>query len=72
MAEAPAQAPGPAEAAPAAVTPEGRHDAEGARRRPPAAAAASARYTPPVPKELKVSPMWVPVLMFALLGLGDA
>lgn len=30
----------------------------------------SARYTPPVPKELKVSPMWVPVLMGVLLGLG--
>jgi hypothetical protein len=30
----------------------------------------SSRYTPPVPKEFKVSPMWVPVLMFALLGLG--
>lgn len=31
---------------------------------------ASSRYTPPVPKEFKVSPPWVPVLMFALLGLG--
>ena len=30
----------------------------------------SGRYTPPVPKEFKVSPMWVPVLMFSLLGLG--
>jgi hypothetical protein len=28
------------------------------------------RYTPPVPREVKVSPMWVPVLMFTLLGLG--
>ncbi|MGH9246470.1 MAG: cell division protein CrgA [Acidimicrobiales bacterium] len=28
------------------------------------------RYTPPVPRELKVSPRWVPVLMFGLLGLG--
>jgi hypothetical protein len=28
------------------------------------------RYTPPVPKEQKVSPPWVPVLMFALLALG--
>jgi hypothetical protein len=27
-------------------------------------------YTPPVPREVKVSPMWVPVLMFALLALG--
>jgi hypothetical protein len=30
----------------------------------------STRYTPPVPREVKVSPMWVPVLMFSLLGLG--
>jgi hypothetical protein len=28
------------------------------------------RYTPPVPKEYKVSPMWVPILMFSLLGVG--
>jgi hypothetical protein len=26
--------------------------------------------TPPVPKIQKVSPRWVPVLMFTLLGLG--
>lgn len=32
--------------------------------------AASSRYTPPVPKSVKVSPTWVPVLMFTLLGLG--
>ena len=31
---------------------------------------ASSRYTPPVPREHKVSPMWVPVLMFTLLGIG--
>ena len=31
---------------------------------------ASTRYTPPVPREMKVSPTWVPVLMFTLLGLG--
>ena len=30
----------------------------------------SSRYTPPVPQEFKVSPTWVPVLMFGLLGLG--
>jgi len=30
----------------------------------------SSRYTPPVPKEYKVSPTWVPVLMFTLLGIG--
>ena len=28
------------------------------------------RYTPPVPKEFKVSAPWVPYLMFGLLGLG--
>ena len=31
---------------------------------------ASSRYTPPIPKTLKVSPPWVPVLMFTLLGAG--
>ena len=31
---------------------------------------ASSRYTPPVPREYKVSPTWVPVLMFTLLGIG--
>jgi len=30
----------------------------------------SGRYTPPIPREVKVSPMWVPVLMFTCLGLG--
>jgi hypothetical protein len=33
-------------------------------------AEASSRYTPPIPKALRASPPWVPVLMFALLGLG--
>lgn len=32
--------------------------------------AASSRYTPPVPASMKVSPSWVPVLMFALFILG--
>ena len=32
----------------------------------------SARYTPPVPQSVKVSPPWVPVIMFVLLGLGVA
>ena len=31
---------------------------------------ASSRYTPPVPRSVKVSPMWVPVLMFTLLAIG--
>jgi hypothetical protein len=31
---------------------------------------ASRRYTPPVPQEYKVSPRWVPILMFTLLAIG--
>ncbi len=31
---------------------------------------ATGRYTPPVPRSEKVSPRWVPVVMFASLGLG--
>jgi hypothetical protein len=38
----------------------------GGRATPPA----SNRYTPPIPKEYKRSPVWVPVLMFTLMGLG--
>ncbi len=30
----------------------------------------SSRYTPPTPKTVVKSPLWVPVLMFALLGMG--
>lgn len=30
----------------------------------------SGRYTPPVPKQYKVSPRWVPVLMGLMLALG--
>ncbi|HEX2191557.1 MAG TPA: cell division protein CrgA [Acidimicrobiales bacterium] len=30
----------------------------------------SGRYTPPVPKTEKVSPIWVPILMFSCLLLG--
>jgi hypothetical protein len=32
--------------------------------------AASSRYTPPVPMSMKVSPTWVPILMFALFIVG--
>ena len=32
----------------------------------------SGRYTPPIPREVKVSPVWVPVLMLGLIGLGAA
>jgi hypothetical protein len=31
---------------------------------------ASTRYTPPIPRNQKVSPRWVPVLMLALVALG--
>jgi hypothetical protein len=30
----------------------------------------SGRYTPPIPREVKISPVWVPVLMFIFLGVG--
>jgi Cell division protein CrgA len=30
----------------------------------------SGRYTAPVPKEIKVSPVWVPVLLLGLLIVG--
>ncbi|HEX2064969.1 MAG TPA: cell division protein CrgA [Acidimicrobiales bacterium] len=33
-------------------------------------ATSSGRYTPPVPKQQRVSPTWVPVLMFTLLVGG--
>ncbi len=36
----------------------------------PTGVGASSRYTPPVPKEMKESPRWLPILMFVLLGLG--
>jgi hypothetical protein len=49
------------------VTPKGGGHTSSASRPDP-----SSRYTPPVPKEYKVSPTWVPVLMFALLGIGLA
>ncbi|MBA2283416.1 MAG: cell division protein CrgA [Acidimicrobiia bacterium] len=49
------------------VTPKGGHPVAGkAGSVPPA----SARYTPPIPREMKVSPTWVPVLMGVFLALG--
>jgi hypothetical protein len=51
----------------------GRPDGKPATHRTTAKADAgdsSSRYTPPVPKMQKVSPRWVPVLMFTLLGVG--
>ena len=35
-----------------------------------AEAEAAARYTPPVPDSFNVSPWYIPVLMFGLLGVG--
>jgi Cell division protein CrgA len=42
----------------------------GSGRQPHRAQAPSSRYTPPVPRSVKQSPRWVPVLMFALLVVG--
>jgi hypothetical protein len=54
---------------PGRVTPKGT--TTGSRRVTPKGSLPSqGRYTPPIPKEFKVSPMWVPVLMFSLLGVG--
>jgi len=39
-------------------------------RHPHQAQAPSSRYTPPIPRSVKQSPRWVPVLMFALLIVG--
>jgi hypothetical protein len=48
---------------------------EGKAKRPPTSGrvtpkGTTGRYTPPTPKEYKVSPRWVPVLMLTLLILG--
>jgi hypothetical protein len=43
---------------------------ESGRVTPKGTKATTGRYTPPVPKAVKVSPMWVPILMGVLLGLG--
>jgi len=39
-------------------------------RKAAAVTPASSRYTAPLPRSAKVSPRWVPVVMFGLLGLG--
>jgi hypothetical protein len=31
---------------------------------------ASSRYTPPIPREFRESPRWVPILMFSLFIIG--
>jgi Cell division protein CrgA len=50
----------------------GRTTPKGGPTRPPKVAepVASARYTPPIPREVKISPVWVPILMFVFLGVG--
>ena len=45
-----------------------KRTAKGGRTTPKAVE--SGRYTAPIPKSKKVSPLWVPALMFACLGLG--
>jgi hypothetical protein len=45
-----------------------RKEVRGGRTTPKPAP--TGRYTPPIPREVKVSPRWVPVLMFLCLGLG--
>ena len=53
------------------VTPKGGGSTKAkASAEPIDAGIASGRYTPPIPREQKVSPWWVPALMFAFLGLG--
>ncbi|MGQ0616116.1 MAG: cell division protein CrgA [Acidimicrobiia bacterium] len=51
------------------VTPKGGPAAHTPRPTSPSPEA-NARYTPPVPHEMKVSPPWLPVVMFVLLGAG--
>jgi hypothetical protein len=54
--------------APGRVTPKGgaKPGRATARATPPA----TGRYTPPIPKEYKESPRWVPVLLLAFLVSG--
>src|SRR5688500_4918043 len=56
---------------PAAEGRSGRGAAKGTQPpRRPGQPAPQGRYTPPIPREVKVSPIWVPIVMFGLLGLG--
>jgi hypothetical protein len=52
------------------VTPKGTTSTRRVTQKGGTSMQSQGRYTPPVPKEFKVSPMWVPVLMFSLLGVG--
>jgi Cell division protein CrgA len=48
----------------------GRTTPKGGRKSGRVTPSASSRYTPPVPKEYKVSPIWVPILLLTLLVAG--
>jgi hypothetical protein len=55
------------------VTPKGSRPGERPVANPtenPSGVHASARYTPPVPRSMRESPPWVPVLMVVLLVAG--
>jgi hypothetical protein len=54
------------------INPAGRTKAKGPNhdKRVTPKGTESGRYTPPTPRTEKVSPIWVPILMFSLLGLG--
>ena len=51
------------------VTPKGGGRATPAKGTP-TVGTPSGRYTPPIPRAVKVSPVWVPILMFVFLGIG--
>jgi len=42
------------------------------KRVTPKGTGTTGRYTAPIPRETKVSPMWVPILMFSCLLVGMA
>ena len=55
---------------PAASSSSGSTGSPGSTSGSGSGVAASSRYTPPVPKELRESPKWLPILMFLLIGIG--
>jgi hypothetical protein len=63
-----AQDPGRKESAKAGSAPAGKPGAKGTAGR--AQRSGSSRYTPPTPKAVKHSPLWVPVAMFTSMGAG--
>jgi hypothetical protein len=66
----PAPAAAPRSSAAARRTSGGRTTAKGTA--PGRPAPGTGRYTPPTPKVDAPSPLWVPILMFTLLGAGAA